>query len=152
MGFLRRLLSGDLRSAVAAEAAGNVDLAAERYGLAGDREGAVRMHLARAARAVDRGAEIAALRDAVHWAGDEPSLRRQAAGALGRALLAKATAEGIAVERDRERVREAAALLARRRRPPRRRRRAREDRRPDRRRRRLLGRRPGRAARAGAGA
>ncbi len=112
MGFLRRLLSGDLRSAVAAEAAGNVDLAAERYGLAGDREGAVRMHLARAARAVDRGAEIAALRDAVHWAGNEPSLRRQAAGALGRALLAKATAEGIAVERDRERVREAAALLA----------------------------------------
>ena len=51
VSFLRRMFSADYRAAVAAEAAGNVDLAAERYALAGEHEGAVRMHLARAARA-----------------------------------------------------------------------------------------------------
>jgi hypothetical protein len=69
--------STDLR-ARAAEAAGDPDTAATHYGLAGDRAGAVRMHLARAARAADRAAELAALRDAVHWAGDEPALVAQA--------------------------------------------------------------------------
>ena len=86
MSFLRRMFSADYRAAVAAEAAGNVDLAAERYALAGEHEGAVRMHLARAARASTRQLEIAALRDALRWAGDSPELRRQAAKALGRAL------------------------------------------------------------------
>ena len=105
------MFSSDYRSAVAAEAAGNVDLAAERYGLAGDHEGAVRMHLARAARAGSRVAELAALRDALRWAGEEPELRRQAAAALGRGLWDAAKAEGIATERDRARVREAADLL-----------------------------------------
>lgn len=111
MSFLRRVFSADYRAAVAAEAAGNVDLAAERYGLAGEHEGAVRMHLARAARARDRHAELGALRDAMRWAGDDPVLRRQAAAALGKALFESARAEGIATERDRTRIREAADLL-----------------------------------------
>jgi tetratricopeptide (TPR) repeat protein len=111
MSFLRRMFSSDYRAAVAAEAAGNVDLAAERYGLAGENAGAVRMHLARAARAANRLAEIGALRDAIRWAGDEPELKKQAAAALGKALWESAKAEGIATERDRMRVREAADLL-----------------------------------------
>lgn len=111
MSFFRRLMSSDYRAAVAAEAAGNVDLAAERYGLAGEHAGAVRMHLARAARAGNRLAEIAALRDAMEWAGDDPALKRRAAGALGKALYDSVKAEGIATERDRTRVREAAELL-----------------------------------------
>jgi hypothetical protein len=111
VSFFRRVFSGDYRAAVTAEAAGNVDLAAERYALAGDHAGAVRMHLARAARAGSRQGEVAALRDAVRWAGDEPELRRIAAKALGRALYDNAKAEGIATERDRGRVREAAELL-----------------------------------------
>ena len=105
------MLSSDYRAAVAAEAAGNVDLAAERYGLAGENAGAVRMHLARAARAGSRLAEIGALRDAMRWAGEDPELTKQAAAALGKALWDSATAEGIATERDRTRVREAADLL-----------------------------------------
>ena len=48
---MRRMFSADYRAAVAAEAAGDVELAAERYALAGEYAGAVRMHLARAARA-----------------------------------------------------------------------------------------------------
>jgi tetratricopeptide (TPR) repeat protein len=111
VSFLRRVFSADYRAAVAAEAAGNVDLAAERYALAGEHAGAVRMHLARAARAASRQAEVAALRDAVRWAGADPELQRQASKALGRALWQSAKAEGIATERDRTRVREAAALL-----------------------------------------
>jgi len=111
VSFLRRVFSADYRAAVAAEAAGNVDLAAERYGLAGEHEGAVRMHLARAARAPTRHAEIGALRDAMRWAGEDPTLRRRAAAALGKALYENARAEGIATERDRTRVREAADLL-----------------------------------------
>ncbi len=111
MSFLRRMFSSDYRAAVAAEAAGNVDLAAERYGLAGEHADAVRMHLARAARAPTRHAEISALRDAIRWAGDEPALKRQASAALGRALWEAAKAEGIATERDRQKVREAADLL-----------------------------------------
>jgi tetratricopeptide (TPR) repeat protein len=105
------MFSSDYRAAVAAEAAGNVDLAAERYGVAGEFADAVRMHLARAARAPNRHAEIGALRDAMRWAGDDPALRRQAAAALGRALWEGAKAEGIATERDRQKVREAAELL-----------------------------------------
>jgi hypothetical protein len=105
------MFSSDYRAAVAAEAAGNVDLAAERYGLAGEHADAVRMHLARAARAPNRHAEIGALRDAMRWAGEDVALKRQAAAALGRALWEGAKAEGIATERDRQRVREAADLL-----------------------------------------
>ena len=111
VSFLRRVFSSDYRAAVAAEAAGNVDLAAERYALAGELEGAVRMHLARAARAPTRHTELGALRDAMRWAGDDPALRRQAAAALGKALYESARAEGIATERDRARIREAAELL-----------------------------------------
>lgn len=111
MTFFRRMFSSDYRAAVAAEAAGNVDLAAERYALCGEHEGAVRMHLARAARAGTRLAEIAALRDAMRWAGDDPALKQKAAAALGKALWEAAKAEGIATERDRTKVREAADLL-----------------------------------------
>jgi hypothetical protein len=108
---MRRMFSADYRAAVAAEAAGNVDLAAERYGLAGENAGAVRMHLARAARAGNRLAEIGALRDAMRWAGDDATLQKKAAAALGRALYEAARAEGVATERDRLKVREAAELL-----------------------------------------
>jgi tetratricopeptide (TPR) repeat protein len=111
VSFFRRVFSSDYRAAVAAEAAGNVDLAAERYALAGEHEGAVRMHLARAARAGTRQAEIAALRDALRWAGDDPQLTKQASKALGRALWESVRVEGIATERDRTRVREAADFL-----------------------------------------
>jgi len=110
--FLKRFFSADYRAAVAAEAAGNVELAAERYGLAGDRGAAVRMHLARARRATERAAEIAALHDALHWAGSVPELVQLASAALGRALYLRAVAEGVATARDRERIREAARLLA----------------------------------------
>lgn len=105
------MFSADYRAAVSAEAAGNVDLAAERYALAGEHAGAVRMHLARAARAPTRNAEIGALRDAMRWAGEDPALQKQAAAALGKALYEAVKAEGIATERDRTRVREAAELL-----------------------------------------
>jgi len=108
---MRRMFSADYRAAVAAEAAGDVELAAERYALAGEYAGAVRMHLARAARSPTRTGELGALRDALRWAGDEPALRRQAAAALGKALWEAVRAEGIATERDRTRVREAAELL-----------------------------------------
>src|SRR5689334_22523641 len=69
------------------------------------------MHLARAQRAGDRQAEIAALRDALRWAEGDPNLLKQAASALGRALLAKIEAEGVATARDKDKVREAASLL-----------------------------------------
>jgi tetratricopeptide (TPR) repeat protein len=105
------MFSADYRAAVAAEAAGNVDLAAERYALAGEHAGAVRMHLARAARAPSRNLEIGALRDAMRWAGEDPALQKQAAAALGKALWEAIKAEGIATERDRAKVREAAELL-----------------------------------------
>ncbi|HMG23491.1 MAG TPA: FHA domain-containing protein [Kofleriaceae bacterium] len=108
---MRRMFSADYRAAVAAEAAGDVELAAERYALAGEYGGAVRMHLARAARSPTRTGELGALRDALRWAGDDPELRRQAAAALGKALWEAVRAEGIATERDRTRVREAADLL-----------------------------------------
>jgi hypothetical protein len=111
VSFLRRVFSSDYRAAVAAEAAGNVDLAAERYALAGEHEGAVRMHLARAARAPTRQGEIAALRDALRWAAEDPELTKRASKALGRALWENAKAEGIATERDRQKVREAAEYL-----------------------------------------
>lgn len=108
---MRRMFSADYRAAVAAEAAGDVELAAERYALAGEYDGAVRMHLARAARAATRSSELAALRDALRWAGEDPGLRRRAAAALGRALWEAVRAEGIATERDRAKVREAAEML-----------------------------------------
>src|SRR5262249_55650231 len=113
VSIFRRMFSADYRAAVAAEAAGNVDLAAERYALAGENAGAVRMHLARAARAPTRLTEIGALRDAMRWAGEDPALQRMAAAALGRALWEAAKAEGVATERDRMKVREGSDLLVR---------------------------------------
>jgi tetratricopeptide (TPR) repeat protein len=109
--FFRRLFSSEYRRAVAAEAAGNLETAADCYSAAGDPEGAVRMHLARAARAGSRALEVAALRDALQAAGDDPELRVRPAAGLGAALLTGLEAEGIATARDRDRVREAAALL-----------------------------------------
>lgn len=111
MSFFKRLFSADYRAAVSAEAAGDLELAAERYALAGHHEAAVRMHLARAERASSRAEEIAALRDALHWCTEEDEQREQVARALGLALYGRAKAEGIATERDRDRVREAAELL-----------------------------------------
>lgn len=88
-----------------------MDKAAELYVLAEDFDGAVRMHMARAARAPDRNAELAALRDALRWTNAQPELVVLASAGLGKALLAAAKAEGVTTERDRERVTEAAALL-----------------------------------------
>lgn len=111
MSFFKRLFSSDYRAAVNAEAAGDLDLAAERYAMAGNHEQAVRMHLARAARAETAIAEIAALREAIHWVAPDGPQRKQVAGALGKALLIRAQSEGIATGRDRDRVSEAAKLL-----------------------------------------
>jgi len=111
VGFFKRLFSADYRAAVAAEASGDYELAAERYALAGHRDAAVRVHLARASRAQTRADEITALRDALHWAEEGGGERRRVVRSLGRALLVKSRAEGVATERDRERLREAAALL-----------------------------------------
>jgi tetratricopeptide (TPR) repeat protein len=111
VGFFKRLFSADYRAAVAAEAAGDLELAAERYALAGYHDAAARMHMARAERAPSHAEKITALRDALHWASEDGDLRRPAARTLGEALLARARAEGVATERDRERVREGARLL-----------------------------------------
>lgn len=111
MSFLKRLFSADYRAAVSAEAGGDLELAAERYALAGQHDAAVRMHLARAERASSRAEEIAALRDALHWCGEDDPQRPEVSRALGLALFGRAQAEGIATERDRDRVREAAELL-----------------------------------------
>ncbi len=111
MTIFKRLFSADYRAAVSAEAAGNLEVAAERYALAGENPAAVRMHLARASRASDRAGAIEALRDALHWAQEDAELAREVKGRLGEQLLNKTRAEGIATERDRKRVREAAALL-----------------------------------------
>lgn len=111
MSFIKRLFSSDHRAAKAAEAAGDFELAAQRYALAGQRDAAVRMHLIRADRAPSRALEIDALRDALHWAEGQEEPMRQASMALGKALMAQAQAEGIHTERDRARVREAAELM-----------------------------------------
>ena len=114
VGFFKRLFSADYRAAVAAEAAGELELAAERYALAGQSDAAVRVHLARADRAASRKGEITALRDAFHWTNEEEfdaDLRAKVQRRLGKALLAQARAEGVATARDRERVSEAAELL-----------------------------------------
>jgi hypothetical protein len=88
VGFFKRLFSADYRAAVSAEAAGDLELAAERYALAGYHDAAARMHMARADRADSHGDKITALRDALHWASDDGDLRKPAARALGGALAA----------------------------------------------------------------
>jgi len=111
VSLFKRLFSSDYRAAVAAEAAGDLALAAERYALAGERDAAVRVHMARAKRTETRAEQIKALRDASHWATDGATDYRAVRGALGRAILAQATEQGIATARDRAKVREAADLL-----------------------------------------
>ena len=111
MSFWKRLFSADYRAAVSAEAAGQLEQAAEHYVLAGEPVEAARVHLARAERADTRNAEIDALRDALHWAGGQPLLRARIEKGLGRALLQRARDEGVATARDHQRVREAADLL-----------------------------------------
>ncbi len=98
---------------MSAEAAGDLELAAERYVLSGQFDAAVRVHLARADRAGSRKNEILALRDAHHWAtkSQSQSIGKRVAKRLGRALHAQLIAEGITTERDRERLREASAFL-----------------------------------------
>jgi tetratricopeptide (TPR) repeat protein len=111
LSFWKRLFSADYRAAVSAEAAGQLEQAAEHYVLAGEPVEAARVHLARAERADTRAAEIDALRDALHWAGGQPTLRARIEQGLGRALLQRARDEGVATARDHQRVREAADLL-----------------------------------------
>jgi tetratricopeptide (TPR) repeat protein len=111
MTFLRRLFSSDFRRAVAAEAAGEYAEAARYYALSGERARVAAMHLLRAERAKDVGDEIAALRDALRWADADPDTRVSAQRRLGTALLARGRAEGIATEKDREQLGEAARAL-----------------------------------------
>jgi hypothetical protein len=111
VAFLRRLLSGDYRRAVAAEAAGDYGEAARHYALCGEREKVAEMHLLRADRAGDAAAAIDELRDALRWADKGTPTRARIARALGGRLLLRARAEGAATARDHEAVREAAGLL-----------------------------------------
>lgn len=111
MGILKRLFSAEYRAAVSAEAAGQLEQAAEHYVLAGEHAEAARIHLARADRAMSRADRVAALRDALHWAGSQPELARRIHRELGRVLMDQVRAEGVATQRDKERVREAARLL-----------------------------------------
>ena len=111
MPFLRRLLSGDYRRAVAAEAAGDYAEAARHYALAGERDKVAEMHLLRAERAATPGEAESELRDALRWTEAATPGRARVARALGTALLKRAQSEGAATARDRERVKEAAALL-----------------------------------------
>src|SRR5262245_60970055 len=101
VSFLRRILSGDYRRAVAAEAAGEYAEAARYYALAGEREKVALMHLLRAGRAPTHLEEIDGLRDALRWADPGTPTRVRVAKALGMALLARARAEGVGTERDR---------------------------------------------------
>jgi hypothetical protein len=109
--FLRRILSGDYRRAVAAEAAGDYAEAARHYGLAGERDKVAEMHLLRAERATTPAEGEGELRDALRWADPGTPARARVARALGNALLRRARAEGTATARDQARVREAARLL-----------------------------------------
>jgi len=113
VGFFKRLFSSNYRAAINAEAAGQLELAAEHYARAGQNDAAARMHVARAKRAGTYDAEIDALRDAMHWVPEDmEDFCAEISGALGKALLAKAKSEGIGTERDRQRVEEAAGHLA----------------------------------------
>ncbi len=109
MGFLSRLLSGDFRRAVAAEATGDYAEAARHYALAGDRDKVAVMHLLRAGRAPTNAEEIDCLRDAIRWAEAGTPTRRRVAHALGLALLKRAKQSG--GERERAVVQEAAEQL-----------------------------------------
>ncbi|HKA86352.1 MAG TPA: FHA domain-containing protein [Haliangiales bacterium] len=109
MGFLSRLLSGDFRRAVAAEAAGDYAEAARHYALAGDRDKVAVMHLLRAGRAATNADEIDCLRDAIRWADAGTPTRRRVARALGQALLKRVKQSG--GERERAIVEEAAEQL-----------------------------------------
>lgn len=112
VGFFKRLFSSNYRAALNAEAAGQLELAAEHYARAGQYDAAARMHAERAKRAESYSAEISALRDALHWAPDDMvELRAEIRAALGKALLSRAQSEGIGTQRDRQRVQEAAAHL-----------------------------------------
>jgi hypothetical protein len=100
VAFLRRLLSGDYRRAVAAEAAGDYGEAARHYALCGEREKVAEMHLLRADRAGDAAAAIDELRDAMRWADKGTPTRARIARALGGRRLARARAEGAATARE----------------------------------------------------
>jgi tetratricopeptide (TPR) repeat protein len=109
VGFLSRLLSGDFRRAVAAEAAGEYAEAARHYALAGDRDKVSVMHLLRAGRATTQADEVDCLRDALRWADAGTPTRRRVARALGLALLKQVKQSG--GERERAVVQEAAEHL-----------------------------------------
>lgn len=110
VSLFRRLLSWDHRRAEAAEATGDFREAARRYALAGRLDDVARMHLLLGERAPTRKDEIAALRDA-HRVADTEGMRRRAAAALARTLVARVRAEGLATQKDREEVGEAARLF-----------------------------------------
>lgn len=111
LSFFKRLFSADYRAARSAEAAGHLEQAAEHYALAGEHTEAARVHLARSERAASRNERIAALRDALHWVGEHADLQRRIHKHLGRTMWEQVQAEGIATQRDRDRVREAAKVL-----------------------------------------
>jgi tetratricopeptide (TPR) repeat protein len=110
VSFFGRLFSWQHRRAAAAEATGNFREAARRYALSGELDDVARMHLLLSERAPTRKDEIEALRDA-HRVAKTPGLKRRAALALARALVARVKAEGLSTEKDRQEVREAARLF-----------------------------------------
>ena len=113
VGLFKRLFGGggDERRAIAAEAAGDYAEAARHWALADEPEKVAEMHLLRAERATDRAIEIAALRDALRWSPETSHVRKRTARALASALLTRARIEGVATEKDRAAVREAAGLF-----------------------------------------
>jgi tetratricopeptide (TPR) repeat protein len=99
------------RQALAAEAAGDYLTAAKHFALAGNAAKVAEMHLLRAERSTLVSDEIAALRDALRWAPEGSPVKTSASRLLGAVLLARVEREGLATEKDRADVREAARLL-----------------------------------------
>jgi len=111
VSFFRRILSGDYRRAVAAEAAGEYVDAARYYALCGEREKVALMHLLRSGKADSPAEELDLLRESVRWSDPASPTRRRAARALGLSLLRRVDTR-TAGERDRDTVGEAAEYLA----------------------------------------
>ncbi len=111
MPFLRRLLSGDYRRAISAEAAGDYAEAARHYVLCGEREKVAEMHLLRSERVAAVAEKLDELRDALRWTDAGAPIRKRVLAALGHTLVKRARAEGATTVRDVGAVREAAAFL-----------------------------------------
>jgi len=114
MSLLKKLFSTDYRRAVALEGAGQYREAAERYLLAGEREGVSRMHRFLARGATDPWVRVDALRKALDFApGEEEEgggARVAMEGELARALVQLVEHSGVMDRRDRGLLQEAVEL------------------------------------------